>query len=139
MKKSIYLTKNSFNQLEATDMDGENYINKLKDGETVKATITKPRNPKHHRKFFSMLNMVFENQDKYEILEDLLTEVKLRTGHYKEHITVKGTVIYIPKSVAFDEMDQLEFESIYNKAISCCLKYFIKPDNKELIDRLVMF
>ncbi len=130
---------NHSNQLEAIDMEGETELTKIKQGETLRAVLTKPRNSKHHRKFFAMLTLVFENQDRYDVLEDLLTEVKLRVGHYSEHLTVKGVVIYIPKSISFDEMDQLEFDGIYQKAINCCLKYFIKPDNEELINQIVRF
>ncbi len=139
MKKTIYLVVNHSNQLEAVDMEGETVLTKFKQGETLRAVLTKPRNSKHHRKFFAMLNLVFQNQDIYDVLEDLLTEVKLRTGHYKAHVTVKGKVIYIPKSISFDELDQLEFDDIYEKAIKCCLKYFIKPDNDELIDQIIRF
>ncbi len=130
---------NHSNQLEAIDMEGETELTKIKQGETLRAVLTKPRNSKHHRKFFAMLNLVFQNQDRYDEIEDLRTEVKLRCGLYSEHVTLKGTLVYIPSSMSFDEMDQLEFDELYQKAINCCLKYFIKPDNEELINQIVRF
>ena len=96
----------------------------IKANEVFKAAITKTRNGGHHRKMFALLNMVFENQDRYEIFEDFLTEIKLRAGHYKEHVTMKGKVLYIPKSINFASMDQLEFNQFYEKVTEVCLKHF---------------
>lgn len=86
-----------------------------------------------------MAGLVFNNQDKYDTIESMVTEIKLRVGHYEEHMTVKGTLIYVPKSISFDEMDQLEFDEFYSKAVNCCLKYFVPGDNQELIDRISRF
>jgi len=78
----------------------------------------KDRNPQHHRLFFTMLQKAFENQERYDNIEDLLIEVKLKCGWYQEHITTKGKIVYIPKSIAFENMDQNEFKSFYDKAVN---------------------
>jgi hypothetical protein len=113
------------------------------DGEILKITAIKPRNGKFHRKFFALLNIAFNNQDKYDNFEDFRCEIILRCGFYKEHVTVKGVLIYIPKSIAFSTMDELEFESLYQKAIDIILKYFcIGSTEDELnkqVERILMF
>ena len=139
MPKYLYVSRNGINQLEAVDLETENVIGKLKEGETLKLTYKKVRNGTYHSKFFSMINLVFENQDKYDVMEDFLTEVKLRSGHYKTHVTLKGKMIYIPKSIAFDEMDQFDFEKFYEKAINVCLKHFVAIDNQTLIDAVCRY
>ncbi|WP_396271064.1 hypothetical protein [Granulicella paludicola] len=41
--------------------------------ETVTATIRRPRNPKHHRKLWALLTVVFENQTGFATKEDQRT------------------------------------------------------------------
>lgn len=139
MAKYLYLVKNHYNQLEADDLETEEILSKLKINEVVRVNYSKPRNYEHHKKFRAMINLVFSNQDKYETEEDLIIELKLRAGHYKEHLTLRGKVIYVPESLSFENCDQIEFEKFYNKAINICLKYFIKADNEELIQEIVRF
>lgn len=87
-------------------------------------TLQRKRNPKFHNLAMSFFRRVFENQDKYDTVEGLMLEVKLRCGHYDEHITVNGNVIYVPRSVSFAEMDELEFQTFMQKAIDVCLRHF---------------
>ncbi len=104
--------------------------------EIIEVNVRKPRNPKFHRKFFALVGLVFANQEKYTNREDLLVELKIRTGHYKEHINYEGLTIYIPKSISFEKMDELEFEKFYNKVIDVVLQNFMKVDRNEM-DRLI--
>ncbi len=101
-------------------------------GEIVRAEIKKGRNVLFHRKYFALLNLVFQNQDKYKNLEDLLVEIKLKIGYYTEHITTKGIVIYVPKSISFAGCDQSTFEEIYSKTIDVCLEHFMFIDEQDL-------
>jgi hypothetical protein len=82
---------------------------------------------------------VFDNQDKYDTKKHLITEIKLRAGHYEDHLTLRGVIIYVPKSLSFDECDQVEFDEFYDKAVNVCLKYFVSMDKQELIDRVSRF
>ena len=107
---------------------------KLKIGETYRAKIVVPRNYKFHKKFFALLNMALENTDKYDTLDSLLIEVKLKLGHYKLHVTTKGKPQYIPKSISFAKMDQVEFEKFYDRTVDIVLKHFLEgmtPDEVE--------
>lgn len=93
-------------------------------GNEYKVVVTQARNIGHHRKAFALLQMVFENQDIYDNIEDLLVEFKLKSGHYREHITTKGKLIYVPKSLAFENLDQTAFEEIYSKFITIAMESF---------------
>jgi len=126
----IYLKKN-LSKLEPADSEAEEVLKKWKQGDVLSCDIKKPRNYRFHKKAFALFNIVFENQDKYETMQDLLTEIKLRSGHYQEHITVKGVVVYIPKSISFVSMDEDEFNIFYNKAVNIVLKYFIPNTTRE--------
>jgi len=137
--KSIFVIKDFANRLEATDMEAEKTLDKIKDNEVIKISIKRNINPAQHRKFWSMFGKVFNNQDKYETETDMLTEIKLKAGHYDEHVTLKGVIIYVPKSISFDEMTQDEFNPFYQKAVNICLKHFIGSDDQALIDEIVRY
>jgi len=130
----IYLKKN-LSKLEPADDESSEVLRKWKQGDILSCEIKKPRNYEFHKKAFALFNLVFENQDKYDTVQDVLTEIKLRSGHYQEHITVKGVVIYVPKSISFVSMDEAEFNIFYNKAVNIVLKYFIPNTTREDLEK----
>jgi len=72
----------------------------------------------------ALLNLVFNNQDKYSSFDDLLVEIKLQCGHYTEHVTEGGKLCYIPKSISFGKMDQVAFDAFYAKMEQVVLRDF---------------
>lgn len=105
------------------DEEGKDALAGIGQGELIKVKITKARNLKHHKKFFSMLNLVLDNQESYPTLKHLLTAVKLEAGWYEDvPISVKGVPHFIPKSISFAKMDQLEFDDFYMQAIAACCR-----------------
>ena len=120
------------------DDEGKEVLDGIGQGELVKVKITKPRNLKHHRKFFSMLQLVFQNQDRYPTLKHLLTAVKIEAGWYEDvPIDVRGNPYFIPKSISFARMDQLEFDEFYTQAIAACCR-LLPHLNAEDIEQEVM-
>jgi hypothetical protein len=114
-------------------------MNKIKNGTEIMIEYKQKRNVKFHRKAFALLNLVLKNQDKYSNINDLLVEFKLKSGHYEEHITTKGKIIYVPKSIAFSEMDELEFNELYSKFIDIALQQFISMSKEELEQQIINF
>ena len=78
-------------QLVPDDDIGRSYLKKIKAGDSILVTLKKPRNIKFHRKYFALLNLAFENQDRYEHFEALRKEVIMRAGFWEEHVHVTGT------------------------------------------------
>ena len=115
----------------------EEVIEKWKTGDILSCDVKKARNLRFHRKFFALMQIVFKNQNKYDNLTDLLTEVKLRTGHYEEHLTLKGVLIYTPKSIAFEKMDDFAFSIFYQKTLDICLKYFCVGSSGQELEHMV--
>lgn len=114
-------------------------LNKVKVGDSVLIDYKAKRNPLFHRKGFALLNLIFQNQDRYTNLEDLRVEFRLKAGFYSEHITTKGKLIYIPKSMSFAEMDENEFEELYSKFIDIALQHFVTMNKQELEDAVLRF
>lgn len=99
----------------------------------LRAKVTHPRNARFHRKFFALLNIAFENQDRYDNIEAFRAEVTMRCGYYHQHKNIKGEYQYWPDSIAFSNMDEITFAQLYEKAIDIIIQYFIRgADRQEL-------
>ena len=127
MATDIWLVKEPGGKLTASSEADHEHINAYKVGDVLKAKVSKPRNGKHHRLGMMLLQAVFDNQDKYTAFKPFLNEVKILTGLVTTHISSDGQVYYIVGSIAFDNMDELEFRTWKNDALNVVIQHFI-PD-----------
>ena len=126
--------------LMASDRRSTEELLKFKDGDIVSAVIKRPRNPKHHRKLFAMLQIVWESsavQDRYPKLENLLDAIKDATGHVETFRKVNGEVLTKPKSINFESMDQAAFEEFYAQAVEIIVQYIVPHLNRDDLAREV--
>lgn len=122
--------KRTLSGLAPADNESERVLKKYKIGDTVRADIIKPRNVMHHRKYWALLNMVFDNLPEHlephiKNVDELHYEIKLQTGHREIHNTLGGQEIWKAKSISFSSMDQNEFEDYYNSALDVVCKYIL--------------
>jgi len=113
-----------------------------KRGTIVQVEIKRPRNAAFNRKWRALIHYVFTNQSRYQVEEDMLIEIKLKCGHYVEHVTTKGKTVYIPDSLSFESVDEDEFSLFYNKAIDVILAHFIdttRDDVDEIVENILRF
>lgn len=95
-------------------------LKKIKDGDYVDVDIRRNRNPYHHRKLFALLGLIYENQTHYGTIDELLTAFKFWIRHVDVvEIQEGGHLVRheYPKSIAWDKMDQTEFEQFYNSLV----------------------
>ena len=113
-------------------------IKKMSVGESIFMEWKPKRNYQFHKKFFSLLNYVFENQSHYKTVENLLEVYKFKAGYFETIVTHTGKKHYKAKSISFHAMDALEFEEFYSKAIDTSLELI--PINKsELEDTILRY
>jgi hypothetical protein len=122
MKLNLIKARNQ--SLKAADAEAEKYLTRIGFGESVSVTIKRPRNPAFHRKFFSLLSLVFENQDRYNDYERFRKEIVMRAGYFDEHVHLTGKVSYVAKSLAYESMDNDEFAEVYDKCCAVIQEYF---------------
>ena len=132
-----YFRKANGGFLTPDDQDTVELMQGVKSGEVLAVEFKRPRNYKFLKKFRALVQVVFDNQDKYSNKEDLVVELKLQVGHYEEHITLGGKITYQPKSISFAQMDELEFGVFYNKVVDVVLKRFLNDMSKEDFDYTV--
>ena len=91
--------------------------------------IVKQRNVGNHRRFFKMLNTVYQNQDFYNNIDHLRKILTMKAGYFDTVITSRGTT-YLPKSIAFDKLDEIEFREFFNRFIDAVLEEFKYNDEE---------
>lgn len=133
----IFLRKESLPStgaiLVTTDAESEKLLGKMKDGQTVAVTAKRARSPRHNRKFFAMLNNVYNNQDQFRSVDDLLDAVKLEVGHSELKERLNGERWREPKSISFYDMGQDEFNKFYDAAMDkLCIHFKL---DRELLEQ----
>lgn len=71
-----------------------------------------PRSGPYHRRFFAMVNRVFESQEQFQEAEHLLTWLKVGAGFADFVPGPKGKPVAMARSIGWERIDQIEFESI---------------------------
>lgn len=109
---------------------------KLKLGQEYEIEIKQPRNIKFHKKFFALLNIAFENLpesmvNEYPTIDILRQALIIEAGYCDTIITLSGEVTKKAKSISFANMDNVEFEQLYNSIVNIVLKYILVGVDKE--------
>ena len=103
--------------LKPADSQAEEALGQFKRGEIILVEIVKSRNPAHHRKYFALLKVTFDNQDVYKSFDELKAVCLCEIGYCQTFVDKDGTVIKSPKSISFETLDQLEFSDIYERSL----------------------
>ncbi len=118
-----------------------------------KAEITQPRNAPMHRKFFSLLNLAYENYEQPEVFhnnirvfksfERFREEVIIACGHWELELNKRNNVVQRAKSISFAKMKQDEFDSLFNTAITVILSdyltYYSEDDMNLLVSKVLAY
>jgi hypothetical protein len=95
----------------------------------------KPRNLKFHKKFFALLNLVFENQEQYNNLDHLRKDLTISAGYYDLRLNIEGLEIREAKSISFAKMTDTEFSDYYNRIIDVVVKW-LGIDKEDIIQNI---
>lgn len=120
--------------------DDETYENRrrLKTGHIYEATIREVRNPKFHRLYFSLISTAWsylnEKQEAFfhHSIDSFRKTLELAAGHCDTIYSIeRREFIDIPKSIAFDKMDELAFRELYDKIKDVLFNTFLKDISEE--------
>lgn len=98
--------------------------------EPILITYTKVRNPYHHRKYFAFIDTVYRNlPEKYDGYwpdrKSFRKAMQMYAGYFVETITLKGERQLQPKSIKFEELDEMGFTELHNKVKAVIGKYIM--------------
>lgn len=110
---------------------------KIKVGEYLECDVKKKRNYKFHKKYFALINLVFDNQEKYDNIEELREDLTKVSGFYTVRTDLQGNEVLKVDSISFSKMDEFRFNDIYSKTLDSIVKYFHfdKDDINEHIEQ----
>ena len=112
---------------------------KHKIGEKYWIEIKQSRNYLYHKKYFAMLKMAFNNQEKYQNEEHFRKLAQMKAGYYEEIKTDKG-IVYMPISISYDSLDNIAFGELYNKVHEVLWNdYFSHLSNEDLQNEMLNF
>lgn len=113
----FHLAKKGIYFIPATDSDREIAV-KIGQGELIEAEFKKGRNYEFHKKFFVLINIGFENQEKEKNFALYRAKLMIQIGCCDVILLDDGSANFIPWSISYDKMpDNNTFEEVYNKAV----------------------
>lgn len=115
---------------------------KMKPGTFLRVDYASPRNGKHHRKLWPLLELIVQNSEVYDTKERALAAIKLAAGFFDPIVDPEsGEVQKVPHSIAFESMDQEVFARFYAAAlhavVTAILPQFDEAMALRLMDQIV--
>jgi hypothetical protein len=121
---------------------------KIKAGEIVKLTLSRVRNYKFHKKFFSLLNLAFDywnptgppnkwNIEPEKNFDRFRKDVIVLAGYYDATHRLNGDVRIEAKSISFASMSEDEFEKLYSACVDVILKHVCVQYDGKMLDQVV--
>lgn len=92
-------------------------------GKDMFVSVTRPRNLRHHNKMYKLFDLLWTatGMSEHFVSEDtMIGAIKIKIGHCDE-VRMKSGVVFVPRSWAFHNMDQDEFDPIYAAVVRLVL------------------
>ncbi|WP_435416296.1 DUF1367 family protein [Polaribacter aestuariivivens] len=134
----VFIVKQLNNSFKVAYNSDYDKIKKIKVDEIYQCEIKQPRNLKFHRKFFSLINMLFENQERYSNVERLRKDLIIEAGFYDEWVDLQGEIKQEAKSISFASMTEEDFGNLYSKVIDVIVQYF-NFNKQDIIDNVEQY
>lgn len=111
------LCRRTVSGLQPLDDQATEELRRVQIGKPVYVEVKAARNPRQHRLLFALLKAVTDNTELFPSVDAALTAMKIGTGLVDTMITEDGKTVYIPRSIAFANMTQAEFDPWFQDAI----------------------
>jgi len=121
----------------AYDSDYEK-AKKIKVNEFYEFEYKKPRNYEFHKKFFALVELVYQNQEAYSNKDDLREDLTVDAGFYRTATNLQGNEVKKAQSISFASMDEIEFNEFYNRFIDAVVRW-LKIDKQDLVDNITQY
>lgn len=95
-----------------------NGLMRLEPGEMVSIKTHKARSGPFHRRHMAIETAVFEAQEKFESFEQFRNWMKVGSGFCDWISGPRGAVIPVPRSIAFDKLEDDEMRQVHDEMVS---------------------
>lgn len=135
----IFLVKTLAGSLKPAFESDHEKFKKVPLNEPISFKWTKKRNLKFHKKFFALINMVYQNQEVYNNQDEMRYDLTVEAGFFIDKTNfITGEITRHPKSISFDKMDDIEFSEFYNRFIDAVINW-LKWDKQDILDNIEQY
>jgi hypothetical protein len=131
-----FMVKNQYGQYEVAPESEDDFGN-VAVGEVVRVKMDMPRNLGFHRKFFVLLKVAFDNQDRFDNFDIFRRAVLVESG-YCSLVKVEDRIIFLADSISFANCDELKFRAIYDKVLDVLCEKYCHGVSQEEMDKKVL-
>ena len=122
----------------AYDSDYEAF-KRMPEDKKFEIDFTKGRNYEFHKKFMALCNLAFDNQDIFTVFNRCRYFIIKEAGYYYEEVNpVTGEVTRIAESISFTNMDELQFQKLYEDAKEF-IKMWLSIENEHIAEEVERF
>jgi len=147
----VVLVKTTGGALAPADDGARAFIEKIKAGQGVSATVRKARNVRFHRKMFALFKLAFDAWEPMTPLEykglpvskdfdRFRKDMTILAGFYKAVYNARGEVRLEAESLSFGSMDEERFNLVYRAVLSVIWDRVLRSvgyASKEQVDGVV--
>ncbi len=141
MKRGFFKVSGSRHKfLIPSDAAALGVLDGYKIGDVIRVQVSKPRNPKHHAKYWALLKLVHDGtavQDIYPTVNKLHHAIKGALGYFSEVKLPDGKIFHVVDSIAYESMDQQAFEEFYGKVLDLITTQIVPNLDRENLVREV--
>ena len=126
------------NMFYPSDNESLEAIKGLPDGHEIIVDISRPRNPKNHRRYFAFINLAFDMQETFKTVDEMRYYLQMRAGHYEPMITHQGKTLYRPLSIAWEKLSEDDFKKLFKEVVTAFLDFYAETHEQELTEDELM-
>lgn len=116
MAKAIFRKRGR--SLVPVDQEGLDALAAIRNERDVIVEIKQPRNVRHHRLLFALLNFITTHSDLFASTDAALIGLKIACGLVDPYIDpASGKTFFVPRSISFPSMDQTAFAAFFDRAV----------------------
>jgi hypothetical protein len=108
---------------------------KIPVNEPIEYEWKKKRNYKFHKKFFALIDLVYENQEQFNNKDLLRKQLTIKAGFYDAFFDIDGVEQREAHSISFASMDENEFQELYARFIDAVFDW-LGIEKQDLIDEI---
>lgn len=117
--------------------DDSTALGMIRLGQEVTATIRIHRSPGNHRRYFAFVRAAFDMQERYHSQEILRKALQVQAGWFDELIMPDERVCYMPRSIAWDDLDEPEFKELFGQVVQAYIDLFGQKLTPKQLDDIV--
>jgi hypothetical protein len=131
----IYIDESG--EMRACDEESHKRLKRIKKGVEYSFTYKVIRNYKFLKKFFSLLNLAYQNQDRYDNDVFFREDTLIGSGWCEMYYSSDGELRHKVKSISFEKCTEAEFEEVYNNTVTFLMSKYGFTD--EFINQLLEY